>query len=118
MIAFVYLCVFIVLIFSLKSIFFSLKSILSGVCKGSLRTFFSGLMGLIIGLIASFIPIRETTIDCIPAEPLAHNQNQTVFTTDEGTYLADGLYPNGTYLLTVDGKDVLVVWQAVDGEVG
>ena len=54
----------------------------------------------------------------IPAEPLAYNQTQTVFTTDEGTYLADGLYPNGTYLLTVDGKDVRVVWQAVDGEVG
>ena len=54
----------------------------------------------------------------IPAEPLAHNQTQTVFITDEGTYIADGLYPDGTYLLTVDGKDVLVVWQAVDGEVG
>ena len=54
----------------------------------------------------------------IPAEPLAYNQTQTVFTTDEGTYTADGLYPDGTYLLTVDGKDVLVVWQAVDGEVG
>ena len=54
----------------------------------------------------------------IPAEPLAHNQTQTVFTTDEGTYLADGLYPDGTYLLTVDSKDVLVVWQAVDGKVG
>ena len=54
----------------------------------------------------------------IPAEPLAHNQTQTVFTTDEGTYTADGLYPDGTYLLTVNGKDILVVWQAVDGEVG
>ena len=54
----------------------------------------------------------------IPAETLAHNQTQTVFTTDEGTYLADGLYPDGTYLLTVDGEDVLVVWQAVDGKVG
>lgn len=54
----------------------------------------------------------------IPAEPLAHNQTQTVFTTDEGTYIADVLYPDGTYLLTVDGKDVLVVWQAVDGRVG
>ena len=54
----------------------------------------------------------------IPAEPLARNQTQTVFTTDKGTYIANGLYPDGTYLLTVDGKDVLVVWQAVDGEVG
>lgn len=54
----------------------------------------------------------------IPAEPFAYSQTQTVFTTDEGKYIADGLYPDGTYLLTVDGNDVLVVWQAVDGEVG
>lgn len=111
MIAFVYLCVFIVL-------FFSLKSMLSGACEASWRTFFNGLIGLIIGAIASFIPIKETTIDYIPAEHLAHNPTQTVFTTDEGTYIVDGLYPDGTYLLTTDGKDVLVVWQAVDGEVG
>lgn len=51
-----------------------------------------------------------------PAETLAHNQTQTVFTTDRGTYTVDGLYPDGTYLLNVDGKDVLAVWQAVDGE--
>lgn len=50
----------------------------------------------------------------IPAKPLAHSQTQTVFTTDEDIYLADGIYPDGTYLLTVDGKDVFVVWQAVD----
>lgn len=111
MITFVYLCVLIVLIFSAKSMF-------SGAYEDSWETFFNGLIGLIIGLIASFIPIRETTIDYIPAEPLAHNQTQTVFTTNEGTYLADGLYPDGTYLLTTDGKDVLVVWQAIDGEVG
>lgn len=111
MIAFVYLCVFIVLIFSLKSI-------LSGACDASWGTFFSGLMGLIMGLIASFVPIKETTSDYISAEPVAHNQTQTVFTTDEGTYIANGLYPDGTYLLTVNDKNILVVWQAVDGEVG
>ena len=110
MIAFVYLCVIIVLIFSLKSI-------LLGICELSWRIS-SGLIGLIIGLIASFVPIREATNEYIPAEPLVHNQTQTVFTTDEGTYLADGIYPDGTYLLTVDGKDVLVVWQAVNREVG
>lgn len=54
----------------------------------------------------------------IQAKPLAYNQTQTVFTTDEGIYIVNDLYPDGTYLLTVDGKDVLVVWQAVDGEVG
>lgn len=62
--------------------------------------------------------IAPTTMVYVPAEPLAHNQTQTVFTTDRGTYTADGLYPDGTYLLNIDGKDVLVVWQAVDGEVG
>lgn len=111
MITFVYLCVLIVLIFSAKSMF-------SGACEDSWGTFFNGLIGLIIGLIASFVPIMETTSEYIPAEPFAYNQTQTVFTTDKGTYLADGLYPDSTYLLTVDGKDVLVVWQAVDGEVG
>ncbi len=54
----------------------------------------------------------------IPAEPLAHNQTQTVFTTDEGTYTVNGLYPDGTYMLTVDDDDVLVVWQAIDGAEG
>ena len=75
---------------------------------------------LLVISISSLVTINsvvdETTY--IPAEPLAYNQNQTVFTTDEDTYIANGLYSDGTYLLTVDGKDVLVVWQAVDGEVG
>ena len=60
--------------------------------------------------------IASTTMVYVPAESLAHNQTQTVFTTDRGTYTADGLYPDGTYLLNVDGKNVLAVWQAVDGE--
>lgn len=74
----------------------------------------------IMGIFELKTPRLNNSLDTqyIPAEPLARNQTQTVFTTDEGTYLADGLYPDGTYLLTVDGKDVLVVWQAVDGEVG
>ena len=83
--------------------------------------FLFGLILTIFGVIG-FLGLEELigndNSQYIPAEPLAYNQTQTVFTTDEGTYLADGLYPNGTYLLTVDGKDVLVVWQAVDGEVG
>lgn len=80
--------------------------------------------GIILGLLSiavGFVATVENPYDnnqYIPAEPLVYNKTQTVFTTDEGIYLADGLYPDGTYLLTVDGKDVLVVWQAVDGEVG
>lgn len=116
MIAFIYLCVLIVLIFSLKSILVSLKSILSGTCDASWRTFFSGLIGLIIGLIASFVPIMETTSEYLPAEPIAYNSTQTVFTTDKGNVIADGIYPDGKYMLDMDGDTVLVVWQAVEGE--
>lgn len=80
-----------------------------------------GLILTIFGVIG-FLSLEELigndNSQYIPAEPLAHNQNQTVFTTDRGTYTVDGLYPDGIYLLTVDGKDVLVVWQAVDGKVG
>ena len=109
MITFVYLCVFIVL-------FFSLKSILSGACKASWRTFFIGLIGLIIGLIASFVPIKEVTNEYIPAEPIAYNSTQTVFTTDKGNIIVNGVYPDGVYMLDMDGDTVLVVWQAVEGE--
>lgn len=72
----------------------------------------------VVGLLGLKELAYSDNSQCIPAEPLAYNQTQTVFTTDEGAYLADGLYPDGAYLLTVNGKDVLVVWQAVDGEVG
>lgn len=81
--------------------------------RSVLENFFSGLIGLIIGLIASFVPIKETTIDYIPAEPLAHNQTQTVFTTNEDIFLVDGLYPEGTYLLTIDGNEILAVWHNI-----
>lgn len=76
-----------------------------------------GFVFFIVGFAVVVMPSYDNT-RYIPAEPLTHNQTQTVFTTDEGTYIVEGLYPDGTYLLTVDGKDVLVVWQAVDGEVG
>ena len=109
MITFVYLCVLIVL-------FFSSKSILSGACEASWRTFFIGLIGLIIGLIASFVPIKEVTNEYIPAEPIAYNSTQTVFTTNKGNIIVNGVYPDGVYMLDMDGDTVLVVWQAVEGE--
>lgn len=109
MIVFVYLCIIIVQIFSAKSMY-------SGACDASRRTFFSGLIGLIIGLIASFVPVRETTAEYIPAEPIAYNSTQTVFATDKGNVVVNGTYPDGEYLLDIDGNDVLVVWQAVEGE--
>lgn len=75
---------------------------------------------MLISMVIVFVGVNgliaSTTMVYVPAETLAYNQTQTVFTTDRGTYTADGLYPDGTYLLNVDGKDVLVVWQAIDGE--
>lgn len=92
-----------------------------GIVDEQIKVAFYGLIVLIFGVMG-FLGLEEwvnnDNSQYIPAEPLARNQAQTVFTTDKGTYIADGLYPDGTYLLTIDGKDVLVVWQAVDGEVG
>lgn len=101
----------------------SIIVIFSGIATNEPIIYIIGAIFLIVVIIGGFelkIPRLSNSINTqyIPAEPFAHNQTQTVFTTDKGTYIADGLYPDGTYLLTVDGKDVLVVWQAVDGEVG
>ncbi len=73
----------------------------------------------VIGLLGLTELMDSNNSQYIPAEPLARNQTQTVFTTDEGTYLVDGLYPDGTYLLTVDGNKVFAVWQnTMIGDVG
>lgn len=87
------------------------------VVKKEMEGVIFGLALVVIGFVA-VVESHDYNNQYIPAESLAHNQTQTVFTTDEDTYLADGFYPDGAYLLTVDGKDILVVWQAVDGEVG
>ena len=79
--------------------------------------YFFGVLSFFVGT-TGFGCLIENPTYYLPVKSLAHNQTQTVFTTDEGTYTVDGLYQDGTYLLTVDGKDVLAVWQAVDGEVG
>ena len=76
------------------------------------------LVGILGGIkLKDFSYNNSYDTEYIPAKPLAYSQTQTVFTTDEGAYLADGHYPDGTYLLTVDDKDVLAVWQAVGSEV-
>lgn len=72
----------------------------------------------------------NTTFDTyyLEAEPLAYNYeaNLTYFTSAEGQFKAEGIYPENTYLLTMDNngtsdkKDdtVLVVWEPSKGEVG
>ena len=64
----------------------------------------------------------------LEAEPLAYNYetNITYFTSAEGQFKAEGIYPENTYLLTMDNNGtsdkeddiVLVVWEPSEGEVG
>ena len=72
--------------------------------------------------------LMETTTYYLEAEPLAYNYeaNLTYFTSTEGQFKAKGIYPENTYLLTMDNngtsdkKDdtVLVIWEPSKGEVG
>ena len=72
--------------------------------------------------------LMGTTAYYLEAEPLAYNYeaNITYFTSTEGQFKAEGIYPENTYLLTMDNngtsdkKDdtVLVVWEPSKGEVG
>ena len=85
-----------------------------------------------IGLILVFfgiwcIVVNDTTY-YLEAEPLAYNYetNATYFTSAEGQFKAEGIYPENTYLLTMDNNGtsdkeddiVLVVWEPSKGEVG
>ena len=64
----------------------------------------------------------------LEAEPLAYNYeaNLTYFTSTEGQFKAEGIYPENTYLLTMDNNGtsdkeddiVLVIWEPSKGEVG
>ena len=64
----------------------------------------------------------------LEAEPLAYNYeaNLTYFTSTEGQFKAEGIYPENTYLLTMDNNGtsdkvddiVLVIWEPSEGEVG
>ena len=75
-----------------------------------------------------FILMGTTTTYYLDAEPLAYNYeaNLTYFTSAEGQFKAEGIYPENTYLLTMDSKRtndkeddiVLVVWEPSKGEVG
>ena len=72
----------------------------------------------------------NTTFDTyyLEAEPLAYNYeaNLTYFTSIEGQFKAEGIYPENTYLLTMDNNGtsdkeddiVLVIWEPSKGEVG
>ena len=84
-----------------------------------------GAMFAFFGLWCISIP---TITYYLEAEPLAYNYeaNLTYFTSTEGQFKAEGIYPENTYLLTMDNNGtsdkeddiVLVVWEPSKGEVG
>ena len=98
------------------------------------HSFFCGWMVMIVGIILfgfgifSFETNNPTTTYYLEAEPLAYNYetNLTYFTSAEGQFKAEGIYPENTYLLTMDNNGtsnkeddiVLVVWEPSEGEVG
>ena len=97
-----------------------LRHFLCGMCLASI--------GAIIALFGIFITTNPTTTYYLEAEPLAYNyeDNLTYFTSAEGHFKAEGIYPENTYLLTMDNNGtsdkeddiVLVVWEPSEGEVG
>ena len=111
-------------------------SIFLGVWIGAyadyVRHFLSGMClafyGALLTLFGIFITANPTTTYYLEAEPLAYNYeaNITYFTSAEGQFKAEGIYPENTYLLTMDGNGtsdkeddiVLVVWEPSKGEVG
>ena len=104
----------------------------AGLNNDCFRHFLCGMcltsIGAIIALFGIFITVNPTTTYYLEAEPLAYNYeaNLTYFTSTEGQFKAEGIYPENTYLLTMDNNGtsdkeddiVLVIWEPSKGEVG
>ena len=96
------------------------RHFLCGMCLASI--------GALIALFGFFITINPTPTYYLEAEPLAYNYetNLTYFTSTEGQFKAEGIYPENTYLLTMDSNGtsdkeddiVLVIWEPSIAEVG
>ena len=104
----------------------------AGICSDYFRHFLCGMclwyIGAVMALFGIFDTINSTTTYYLEAEPLAYNYetNLTYFTSAEGQFKAEDIYPENTYLLTMDNNGtsdkeddiVLVVWEPSKGEVG
>ena len=104
----------------------------AGLFDSCFRHFLCGMcltsIGALITLFGIFITANPTTTYYLEAEPLAYNYeaNLTYFTSTEGQFKAEGIYPENTYLLTMSNNRtsdkvddiVLVIWEPSEGEVG
>ena len=113
-------------------IFLAVLGTWAGIYSDYFRHFLCGMcltsIGAIIALYGCFIISNPVITYYLEAEPLAYNYeaNLTYFTSAEGQFKAEDIYPENTYLLTMDGNGtsdkeddiVLVVWEPSKGEVG
>ena len=113
-------------------IFLAVLGIWAGIYTDYFRHFLCGMcltsIGALIALFGIFIIANPVTTYYLEAEPLAYNYeaNLTYFTSAEGQFKAEGIYPENTYLLTMDNNGtsdkeddiVLVVWEPSVAEVG
>lgn len=120
------------MLFIIVGIFLAVLGTWAGICTKYLRHFLCGMcltsIGALIALFGIFITANPTTTYYLEAEPLAYNYeaNLTYFTSTEGQFKAEGIYPENTYLLTMDSNRtsdkvddiVLVIWEPSKGEVG
>lgn len=87
-----------------------------------LGKFLFSLMVSLLGVALCFTKVgtSSNTYSYIEATPVSYSNTQTFFEDNEGNILrVDGNFPSGEYLLTVDGNEVLVVWQNIMiGDVG
>ena len=104
----------------------------AGLNNDCFRHFLCGMcltaIGALIALFGIFIIANPVATYYLEAEPLAYNYeaNLTYFTSAEGQFKAEGIYPENTYLLTMDNNRtsdkeddiVLIVWEPSKGEVG
>ena len=104
----------------------------AGLFDSCFRHFLCGMcltsIGALITLFGIFITANPTTTYYLEVEPLAYNYeaNLTYFTSAEGQFKAEGIYPENTYLLTMGNNGtsdkvddtVLVIWEPSEGEVG
>ena len=120
------------MVYIIVGIFLAVLGTWAGIHAKYFRHFLCGMcltsIGALIALFGIFITANPTTTYYLEAEPLAYNYeaNLTYFTSTEGQFKAEGIYPENTYLLTMDNNGtsdkeddiVLVVWEPSKGEVG
>ena len=120
------------MVYIIVGIFLVVLGTWAGIHTKYCRHFLCGMclecIGVIMTLFGIFGTTNPTTTYYLEAEPLAYNYeaNLTYFTSAEGQFKAEGIYPENTYLLTIDNNGtsdkeddiVLVVWEPSKGEVG